>query len=155
MTRRLILMAAIVLLTPAMGLADSSVYRWTDENGVVHFGDREPAGGSADRVSVKTGTSSRNSDRKSFQEQVEALDERKAERDRRENESAVEEARRKQRDARCDTARANLQAINSNARIRVADADGEQRYLTPEEIQEKRAEFETIVEESCDDNPES
>lgn len=154
MTRHLLLVALIALLGPSLTSAES-VYRWTDENGVVHFGDREPVGRAADRVSVKTGAATGNSERKSPQEQVEALEERRAERERSEKETAVEEARRKQRQARCDTARANLQAINSNARIRVADADGEQRYLTPEEIQEKRAEFESIVEESCDDSPES
>ncbi len=154
MTRHLLLVAIIALLSPSLTSAES-VYRWTDENGVVHFGDREPVGRAADRVSVKTGAATNSSERKSPQEQVQALEERQAERQREEKETAVEEARRKQRQARCDTARANLQAINSNARIRVVGADGEQRYLTPEEIQEKRAEFDAIVEESCDDSPES
>lgn len=153
MIQRLLLVALIALMTPALASANS-VYRWTDEDGNVHFGDREPSGRSADRVSVKTGNPGNDGQRQSPQEQVEALDERQTERERSENESAVEEARRKQRDARCETAKANLQAIDSNARIRVADGDGEQRYLSQEEIQEKKAEFEQVAEESCGD-PES
>ena len=154
MTRFLLVAAAIALLSPALGSADS-VYRWTDENGVVHFGDREPVGRAADRVSVKTGTATSSEERKSPQEQLKALEENQAERERQQKETAVEEARRKQQAVRCDAARANLQAINSNARIRVVDADGEQRYLTPEEIEAKRAEFETIVGESCANNDDS
>ncbi|MFW5824542.1 MAG: DUF4124 domain-containing protein [Marinobacter sp.] len=148
MMQRLFLVALMALMMPALASA-ASVYRWTDEDGNVHFGDREPTGHSAERVSVKTGKSGNSQPRKSPQEQVEALDEREAEREKSESESKVEEARRKQRKARCDTARANLDVINSNARIRVAGEDGEQRYLSQEEIQEKKAEFEAIAEESC------
>ncbi|GGY79635.1 DUF4124 domain-containing protein [Marinobacter zhanjiangensis] len=147
MIQRLILLALIAMTAPALASAQS-VYRWQDENGVVHFGDREPVGQSSERVSVKTGKSSGDADRPSAQEQVQALDESQAERERREKETAVEEARRKQREARCQAAQANLQAINSNARIRVTE-DGEQRYLSPEEIAEKKQQFENIVEESC------
>lgn len=147
MIQRLIVLALFTLMAPAMASAES-VYRWTDENGVVHFGDREPVGKSSEKVSVKTGKPSGDAERPSAQEQVQALDESRAERQRREQETAVEEARRKQREARCQTAQANLQAINSNARIRIEE-DGEQRYLTPEEIAEKKQQFEEIVEESC------
>lgn len=147
MIQRLILLALIALTAPALASAQS-VYRWQDENGVVHFGDREPPGRSSERVSVKTGKSSGDAGRPSAQEQVQALDESQAERERREKETAVEEARRKQREARCQAAQANLQAINSNARIRVEE-DGEQRYLSPEEIAEKKQQFEQMIEESC------
>lgn len=149
MIQRLMLLALIALALPSLASAES-VYRWKDENGVVHFGDREPMGQSSERVSVKTGRPSGDAERASPQEQVEALEENEADRQRREKETAVEEARRKQREARCQTAEANLQAINSNARIRVTE-DGEQRYLSPEEIAEKKRQFEDIVAESCGD----
>lgn len=150
MIQRLILLALIALAAPALASADS-VYRWKDENGVVHFGDREPAGRSSERVSVKTGKSSDSGGggRLPAREQVQALEESQAERERRQKETAVERARRKQRDARCQTAQANLQAINSNARIRVTE-DNEQRYLSSEEIAEKKQQFEQIVEENCE-----
>lgn len=66
--------------------------------------------------------------------------------------SAAEEARQKQRAANCKTARTNLSLISSSGRIRVEE-DGEQRYLTPEEIAEKREQFEEIAELNC--NPEN
>jgi hypothetical protein len=60
----------------------------------------------------------------------------------------VEEARRKQREANCATARSNLEIINRNARIRT-ETDGEMRYLTPGEIEEQRQQFEKIAEGNC------
>ena len=63
-------------------------------------------------------------------------------------ESAVEEARRKQREANCETARTNLKLIQQNSRIRIEE-EGELRYLTPEEIEEQKQQFEKIAEENC------
>lgn len=148
MIQRLLLLTLMALMVPALACADS-VYRWTDESGVVHFGDREPQGRSSERVSVKSGQS-RSSERPSPQEQVEALEEGEADKERRENESAVEEARRKQRNAKCETARANLDAINSNARIRMAGEDGEPRYLSPEEIETQKSRFQEMADENCE-----
>ena len=132
------------------GLAMSaSVYKWTDENGVTHFGDRQPVGSKAEQVNVRSGTSSAASDnRPTPQEQLENVEERQAAAEEQRKETAAEEARRKQREANCATARSNLEIIASNARIRVEE-DGEQRYLSPEEIAEKRAEFEEIAAENC------
>lgn len=63
-------------------------------------------------------------------------------------ETAVEEARRKQREANCATARSNLELIERNARIRIEE-NGEQRYLSQEEIAGKKAEALRIAEENC------
>ena len=63
-------------------------------------------------------------------------------------EAAVEEARRKQREANCATARSNLEVIANHARIRIEE-NGALRYLTQEEIAEKRAELERMAEDNC------
>ena len=76
------------------------------------------------------------------------MEERQAEEAEQRQETAAEEARRKQREANCETARSNLNVIDTNARIRIEE-NGEQHYLSPEEIAEKRAEFERIAEENC------
>lgn len=60
----------------------------------------------------------------------------------------MEEARRKQREANCETARSNLSILQRNSRIRVEE-EGEQRYLSEEEIAEQRVKFEEIAEENC------
>jgi hypothetical protein len=125
------------------------VYKWTDENGVTQFGDPKPAGRQAEQVNIRTGTSqSAGNARPSPQERVQALEEQQQESAANQAESAVERARQKQREANCATARANLDVISTTARIRV-DENGEMRYLTPEEIDAKRQEFEDLAAENC------
>jgi len=146
MNRKTFTLAVLLAATPAMAIA-ASVYKWTDEDGVTHFGDRQPTGQQAESVSIRTGKGS-GSGGMSAQEQLEALETQEAEEDQQRQESAVEEARRKQREANCETAQSNLALIQRNSRIRIEE-EGELRYLTPEEIEEKKQQFEQIAEENC------
>ena len=148
MNRKILLLT--VLMAAAPGLATSaSVYKWTDENGVTHFGDRQPTGRNAEQVNVRSGTiQGAGVQRRSAQEQLDELQEQQAAEQQQREESAVEEARRKQREANCNTARSNLEVINSNARIRVEE-NGETRYLSPEEIEQQRQKFQEIADENC------
>lgn len=148
MNGKTLMLAALMAVAPAQILA-SSVYKWTDENGVTQFGDRKPTGRQAEQVNIRTGTSENAGDiRPSPQQQVQALEEQQQESAANQAESAVERARQKQREANCETARANLEVISSNARIRIEE-NGEMRYLTPEEIDAKRQEFEDLAAENC------
>lgn len=148
MNRKLLMLTMVMSLLPAMA-AGSSVYKWTDENGVTHFGDRQPTGQNSEQVDVRSGTSgSTTKERASPQEQVEELEQRQQEEQQRQKETAVQEARRKQREANCATARSNLEIIENNARIRTEE-NGEMRYLSPEEIEERRQQFQKIAEDNC------
>jgi len=151
MNRRILMLALIMCTTPGLA-AGASVYKWTDENGVTHFGDRQPTGSKAEQVDVRSGNRSPTGERQSPQERLNELEQNQQNEAQEREETAAEEARRKQREANCATARSNLDVINSNARIRTEDEDGELRYLSPEEIDERRQEFEKVVEENC--NPE-
>ncbi|MDX1598590.1 MAG: DUF4124 domain-containing protein [Marinobacter sp.] len=143
-----ILTLAIILAAAPLAASGASVYKWTDENGVTHFGDRQPTGQQAEQVNVRSGTSSGGQKGQSPQEQLEELEARQADEAEKREESAVEEARRKQREANCETARSNLRILDRNSRIRVEE-DGEQRYLSPEEIDEQRQKFQEIADENC------
>lgn len=146
MNRKTLTLAVLLAATPAMAFA-ASVYKWTDEDGVTHFGDRQPTGQQAESVNIRTGKSSGNN-RMSPQERVKELERQEAEESERRQESAAEEARRKQQEANCETAQTNLALIQRNSRIRIEE-EGELRYLTPEEIEQKKQRFETIAEENC------
>lgn len=76
------------------------------------------------------------------------MNEQQAENDQSRKVSAAEEARQKQRAANCKTARNNLSLIRSGSRIKIEE-NGEERFLTPEEIAEKRTQFEEIAELNC------
>lgn len=50
MVIRLFIMALI--MAPLTVLAASKIYTWTDENGVIHYGDRPPASAAAEEVAI-------------------------------------------------------------------------------------------------------
>lgn len=143
-----------ILLTTLLTVASfsaqaGSVYKWTDENGVTHFGDRQPTGQNSETVNVRSGTSEKSDgERPSPQERVEAMDKAAAERSEKEEMSRQEEAIAKQRQKNCEIAQENLKTMSTHARIRVTEG-GEQRYLSPEEIEQKKEEFQKIVEQDC------
>lgn len=154
MNTRILALAACIMVLPALATAQS-VYKWTDENGVTHFGDRQPVGSQAESVSIRTGKrSASNGNSMSPQEKVEQIDQRQAEGQERAEMSAADEARQKQRTANCETARSNLALIASGSRIKVQENGGE-RYLTPEEIQEKKTQFQEIADLNCGNEGES
>ena len=148
MNRKILMLAMIMAAAPGL-TAGASVYKWTDDSGVTHFGDRQPTGANAERVNVRTGAASGGqATRVSPQQQVQEIQELQQAEAQQRQETAQEEALRKQREANCATARSNLEVINSNARIRVEE-NGEMRYLTPEEIDEQRKKFEEVAAENC------
>jgi hypothetical protein len=150
MNKKILALAVVVMTLPVFATAQS-VYKWTDENGVTHFGDRQPTGKQSESVSIRTGKPSDNGDsRMSPQQRVQQIAEEEAENAQSEKISAAEGARQKQRVANCKTARSNLSLLRGGSRIRVEE-NGERRYLTPEEISEKREQFEEIAELNCSD----
>lgn len=148
MNRNALTLALLMAIVPGIAMS-ASVYKWTDKEGVTHFGDRQPVGESSETVNVRSGTSSGTDNRRpSPQKRLGELQERQKAEIEKKQETAVETARRKQREANCENARSNLKVIDSNARIRIEE-EGEMRYLTPDEIAEQRMKLEEIAAENC------
>lgn len=149
MSQNILTLTLLLAIIPA-GTSSAPVYTWTDNNGVTHFGDRQPTGSTAERVNVRSGTASDAvADRQNPQTRLQNAQQRQANETELSEETAVQKARRQQRAANCETARSNLDVIDRNARIRVEE-NGEQRYLSEQEIADKRIEFERIAEENCE-----
>ncbi|MCM0611003.1 DUF4124 domain-containing protein [Marinobacter sediminum] len=148
MNKKILTLTLLLAVVPGVAMS-ASVYKWTDKNGVTHFGDRQPTGKKSEKLNVRSGTSSQSaSNRQSPQERMDDVQQQQEDETVRQRETAQQEARRKQREANCATARSNLEVIDSKARIRVEE-NGEQRYLSPEEISEQRRKFEEIATENC------
>ncbi|WP_336368324.1 DUF4124 domain-containing protein [Marinobacter sp. C2H3] len=149
MKTKLLLLALLAASVPTLSQA-ASVFKWTDENGVTHFGDRQPDDGrKAQKVDVRVGTGAgKPAATPSPQAKVEDMEKAQADQASTAREKAQEEARQKLRAANCETAKSNLSIIDSNARIRM-EKDGEMRYLTPEEIANQKATFQKIADENC------
>jgi len=147
MTIQLKTMALLLAMVPAMANA-TVVYKWTDADGVTHFGDRQPTGTQAEQISVRSGQSNLVNSNSSAQQQLNELEQRQ--RAASEESRAVDAAatRQAQRKTNCDAAQQNLEIISKNSRIRITE-NGEQRFLTPDEVSQQKQTYEDIVEQNC------
>lgn len=141
-------LVAAVLIAGAAGA--SEIYKWTDENGNVIYGDRPD--GAAEQVAI----SSRSTDPERVaaqQERYQAMRTASAERAeaRDEADKSREELRaeREQREQQCTQARAELQKLLQSRRIYKLDDSGERDYYDDAGMQEVRARAQERVEEYC------
>jgi hypothetical protein len=150
---------AIALTIGALALAawhvraEPEVFRWVDDNGIVHYSDRP-----TDPAAQPTGLVYSNTDPDRIREQrlrewetgqqaAEQGGERMEEAERR-RVSDAERAR--QREMGCQAARQRLERYATAHRLYEELPDGERRYLTSEEIDEERELAAIDVENWCD-----
>lgn len=122
-----------------------NVYKWTDENGTIHYGDKRPEGMPTEVLKVESKSSAL---RPSLKQQINNLEEKEKQERlvQQEQNKAKEVAENK--NLRCNQARNNLQTIENNARIRIEE-NGELRYMTPEEIAKKKEDMKKVIAEAC------
>jgi hypothetical protein len=143
MRRHHLLVFALAILLP-LSVSGGTVYKWTDADGVIHYGDKKPDSTESTTIKVQGGQGTP----ASAPAEDSTPDKAK---------SGVEEitpeqkaANDKARQAACDTARENLAAIKTYARVRVKDPKtGEPRYLTAEEKAQRQVDAEKIIKETC------
>ncbi len=142
-------LSAVVLIGMCLPAFAAGVYKWVDENGVIHYSDKKPDHQSSEQLNVRTSPAPKAQDRPSAQDQNKALsDKNEVERLRKQQaeETAQADARQSER---CDAARKNLETLRTTARIREEGADGELRYLTPEDILDRKKQSQSILENEC------
>lgn len=159
-------MPMIMLFATTLGLALSSdvlaakVYKWTDENGVTHYGAVAPQGKESETVNVRTGEHKPATDeaggektRSPAPAQAKDKPQKEPEKSKEETKAAKKKERAilAQRKKNCEIARKNAETLRTRARVRVNDPDtGELRYLTPEEKKAREEETAKSIEENCD-----
>ena len=137
--------SAYAILATSTVLAND-IYRYTDENGTVHYVDRPTGAPSEERVIVAAVRPTQAS---------QANEEGPDWRERRENrQSAKEEAQtaraeEKERERICDEYRENLAQYDTGRRLFRMDEQGERVYLSPQEIEEARQVVQERFEENC------
>lgn len=118
--------------------AADKVYKWTDDKGVVNYSERPPLGTQTEVVKPDISHS------EPVNYEITASEKTK-------EEKKVDATKTSLKDPdRCDAARKNLDTLKTFARIKVKGDDGEYRFLTPEEQQQKTNEASKAIEESCE-----
>lgn len=156
---------AIFISALALTAQADGIYKWTDENGVVHFGSQPPqAKQEEDEVEVvRKPKSKRYKQWKAEQEALKA--ETQAADGSREEETAEDEpadpeqqpqqdealsrAEQAVRAQRCRMARENLQELTTHSRVREVGADGQMRVLPEEERQQRIAQMQQTIRDNC------
>jgi hypothetical protein len=142
-----VLMLAGVCLSGTAALAAGGYYKWLDERGNPQLSDRPPpAGVEYEYVSTDTGLKRRVSAAESGRTgSAPAMPEQAAPA----STVAQEQAKIKKNPAYCDQAKANLDTLNSAARVRIREPEGDIRYLTEEEKDVQRQKAKDMIAVHC------
>ena len=161
---RLLVTLFIVLLSAAITMphasADKAVYRWVDDDGIVHFGNHAPEGVNATEVALKPGTNepgrpeqntgpSPETDTTAGAEEevpVSVAEQRRqarAERRQKYNED------KQQMESQCKTMRTQKDFVEPNPRVIVQDEYGNPRRLDDKEREEMLDEANAFLAENC------
>ena len=123
-----------------------NVYKWVDEEGRIHYSDIKPNKNNVEEFKVRGNKNT--SKGASVFEKTADLDARKLEELENKAEALQANTERRQQDARCQAIRDNLKKMNENSRIKIME-NGETRFLSPEEIEERKNSYQEMLESSC------
>lgn len=127
-------------------LAHAEIYRWTDDQGRVHFGERPPAG--AERVDVRPQVVERDpATREREQRSERFFQARREEREQEQQRLAQSQA---ERDEQCRALRLQLQRLEHGGTFFRTDASGERHYYSDAEVEAARRELRNRTREMCD-----
>ncbi len=132
-------------------VAVSGVYRWVDENGKTHYGDRPPAEQQADEIKQKQ-TSSPNSppsQNNSAETRQRLLDRYEQEREEKKEAARKKREEAEKRKRNCELARKRLKYYESYPLLYEKLPDGERRYLSAEEKDADMRKLREAVEHWC------
>jgi len=132
--------AALAIVISTSAFADD-IYKWTDEDGNVHYGDRPSGEASEERLQF---TYNRTSDAEDSR--------REARTQATEQKQAAEEDRiaAEDKQALCETSRAKVESMRAAPRIYREDAEGERVFLDDVQRAESIAMAETRAKEVCE-----
>lgn len=123
-----------------------NVYKWVDEEGRIHYSDIKPNKNNVEEFKVRGNKNT--SKGASVFEKTADLGARKQEELENKAEALQANTERRQQDARCQAIRDNLKKMNENSRIKIME-NGETRFLSPEEIEERKNSYQEMLESNC------
>lgn len=144
----------LIALASVSGIAlANDIYKWTDADGNVHYGDRPSGDASEERVAISSRPTDPGKVRTQLQArrtEIAATKEEKAAQDKAAGESEQEQkALAKERAEKCETYKARLQKFVTSRRLYRQDESGERVYLDEAEMRAARERVENQVQEYC------
>lgn len=144
--------AFIVALGFAAVLAHAQVFKWVDEKGRTHYGERPPEGVKSSEVAKPTPPSEPGRVKEpDWKNKAREVTKERRERENKESQDADREARTvAERQQRCRDARIALDRLSNVQRLYKYDAKGERVYMTDADRDAERVVANREAGESCD-----
>lgn len=138
-----------LLLIPILFICSNSfaagIQKWVDESGQIHYGDTPPAKSSSESVRVSRPPSNPGKPLPRF---TGSKNEKQAE-EHPDTKPVGKETSESQAKQACEQAQKDIVILNRSTRLRLKSADGSERYMTSEEIAERRERTEKDIKQFC------
>lgn len=133
-----------LMLLTSMSLNAGTIHKWVDDEGNTHYGDAPPVSAKTEGVRVQSAPSNPGKalPRLSSPDSPQATAGGSS--DAAKNGVPEDQAR-----IACEKAQEDLRIITNSSRVKLRSADGSTRYMTTEEIEERRTESEDDIERFC------
>lgn len=132
-----------LLLLPALSWGE--IYRWTDANGQIHFGE-QPAPG-AERIEVKPQVVERDAATRESEERLrKVFDARQQEKDAAAQQQAAKNAKRNEE---CSKLRQAMADLDRGGLFFSQGADGERTYYSDQQIEAARSKIASQLSSNC------
>lgn len=151
-TRHLIIGFAALAITISTGAFANDIYKWTDENGNVHYEDRPSGEASEQRLQFSYNRTNAEAVQGRVQHRQDTANTRreaKEEAEAAELTAADERAAAKQKLAQCESYRTRLKTILESRRVYRENQAGEREYLDDAQRTEARTKAEELIKETC------
>lgn len=151
MNKQVIAAAATMTLALSSAAVAGDIYKWVDENGNVHYGDK-PVSTQSERMAINSRPTDTTRVAAQTQARIQARTEaREAEAEAAANGPSEEElqAQAAERRQACERSRADMQRLVTSRRIYREDESGERVYLDESEMQATRQRVEDQISEFC------
>ncbi len=137
--------SVFLILLASMSLNAGSIHKWVDEEGNVHYGDSPPVSAKTEGVRVQGAPSNPGK----ALPRLGSPDTSSADGSSTDAAASGDQVPEDQAKLACDAAREDLRVIGSSSRIKLKSADGSTRYMTSEEIEERKTQAEADIERFC------
>jgi len=144
--------AALAIALGTAAFADD-IYKWTDEDGNIHYGDRPSGAESEERLQFSYNRTDNSALQARVQTQRDATSSRRQAREDAKSDkqtAADDRAAAEEKQAQCQSYRAQLKTMLESPRVYREGESGERNYLDEAARAEARSKAEELIKETCD-----
>lgn len=152
MFRKTMIVLTIASLGFSGAVLSGEIYKWTDDDGSVHYEDR-PLGDQVERVDIISRSTNNSSVQASIDARREREDLRAEARSKRSEDSktaAEDQMASEQRATKCQESRARMESYLQARRLYNQDDAGERVYLDEDQVMKARAKAQEQIQKYCD-----